>query len=360
MPRHLPLEDVWEARGARWTEEAGWRVPDGFGDLAEEHRAVRTAVGVADLSHRGTLRLGGAERVDFLHRMLTADLAGVAPPGWRPALWLMPKGKVIAAMRVIVLEEAALVDLAPEGAEAYGPRLEMYVLSSDVTIADETVETVTLSCHGPEVRALLGEILGDVALPTGWEVAVASVDGAEVLVIPSTWSGEEGFDLVLPAAAARGMWDRLASGTRARPIGAAARETLRIEAGEPRYAVDYGEETIPLEANLEAAISFTKGCFPGQEVVARATHRGGMRRKLRGLVLEGAAPPPSPRTPVFAGDEEAGWISSAVASPSVGRPIALAYLRNDKIDSGPLEVRSEDGSRAAELVTLPFYRRDSG
>ena len=347
-------------RGARWREEAGWKVPGSFGDLLAEHGAVRRTAGVVDLSSRGTLRVRGAERLGFLHRLLSADLHEVAAPGWTPSLLLNPKGKVVADMRVIILGDSILLDVAPENPGTVAEKLRRVILASDVEIEDETSRTAILSVHGPEAPKFIPRVLGEGrSLPGPREVAEIDPGGTGPLILRSALTGEEGFDILFPVQGAAALWEALNEENRPVPVGLDALEILRVEAGVPRFGADFGEDTIPLEAGLEEAISLEKGCFLGQEVVARATHRGGVRRRIYGLIIDADSPPP-PKSPVFKEEVEVGWVSSAALPPGAGRVLALAYVRCDQVDSPEgFHVRTNGESHAARLADLPFYRRDA-
>ncbi|MCZ6691614.1 MAG: aminomethyltransferase family protein [Planctomycetota bacterium] len=356
--RSLPLGNVWEQRGARWTEEADWKVPADFGDPAAEHAAVRQSAGVIDLTPRGTLRFLGKDRVDFLQRLLSGKVRDVSPPGWEPSLLLTPKGKIIADMRVVILSDAVIMDVAPSNPGPLKARLEKYVLSSDVEIEDRTAQTVVLSVHGPHAPDALRRLFGaGGSLPGARDVVETDIEGVPCQVLRSSLTGEEGFDIFIPTKGSQTVWEAIDAGGGLTPVGRTTLEVCRVEAGIPFYGADFGEETIPLEARLEEWLCLEKGCFPGQEVVARATHRGGVRRRIQGLIIDAETPLP-PRSPVFKEGLEVGWVSSAVRSLDLDRVVALAYIRNDQLDPPDrFEVRSKGRRYPAKLSELPFYRR---
>ena len=185
--------------------------------------------------------------------------------------------------------------------------------------------------------------------------------GATLLIIRSEITGEIGYDLVVQTGALVRLWEALFEKGRTmgvRPIGLRALDTLRIEAGIPRYGIDMDEETIPLEARLEnKAISYTKGCYVGQEVVARATYRGHVNWLLSGLKSEGETVPLK-GDKIFSDDREVGHVTSAILSPTLHRPIALAYLRREVSEAGTLlTLRVESQAIPVKVVTLPFYQK---
>jgi folate-binding protein YgfZ len=183
--------------------------------------------------------------------------------------------------------------------------------------------------------------------------AMVEFNAAPVCVVRADRSGENGFDLIvqnsLLLAFAQGLTELGASW-----VGEQAQNVLRIEAGIPRYGIDFTEDHLLLEVGLDHAVSFTKGCYLGQEVVERIRSRGHVNKKLCGLLLEGNTPA-NPGDKAFAGDKEVGNITSSVASPALNRPIALAYVNKDHWSVGThLEVRGKSTSIAATVTTLPF------
>jgi folate-binding protein YgfZ len=219
---------------------------------------------------------------------------------------------------------------------------------------------VELGVYGPRSRALLSAVTG-AELPDLAEDAFAEPDfgGARLLVAATREAGlEEGFDVFVPAEHAGALWTALRDAG-ARPVGFGALETLRIEAGRPRYGIDLTEETIPTEAYESAglmarAISFNKGCYTGQEVIVRIAHRGHVNRHLRGVRL-GDSPAPAPRTPFIHPDtgKEVGWVTSAAFSPRLGETVALGYLRREVQPGMQVRIGAADGAMA-EVVELPF------
>jgi len=235
--------------------------------------------------------------------------------------------------------------------------LNRYLVADEVEIADRSEEYATLSLQGPKAEALLQEILGPCDLPAQpKQHAMVTLGGAAVCVVRDSHLGETGFDLIIPAASladsARSLSEAGQSFTAAW-VGEHAQDILRVEAGIPRYGIDFSEENLLLEVGLEQAVSFNKGCYLGQEVVERIRSRGHVNRKLCGLLLEGQQPAQA-GDPLRANGKEVGHITSSVLSPRLKRPIALGYLNKDFWRPGTELSARGDGTIHATVSALPF------
>jgi len=359
MAARTPLHPIHERLGAVLAETDGWLLPLHYGDPAGEHRAVRSAAGLLDRSHRGKLEATGRDRVGFLQGMLTNDVKVLGPGQGCWAALLDAHGKVVSLLVVHALEDRLVLELDPGLTAKTLEALERHLISERVEFRDAGGEWGILGCHGPEARPVVEAFLGRALPPLApWHHAPLGLDSTAGRVVRAEVTGEEGYDLWLPPERLAEAWGRLVA-LGARPVGQEALNALRVEAGIPWYGADVDEGTLAIEAPLEAAISYTKGCYIGQEIVARVTYRGHVNRKLVGFVLqEGALPRRGDRV-VVAG-KEVGAITSAVASPTLGRPIALGYLRREHWEPGTrVEIHAEGRSLGAEVAALPFYRRDN-
>lgn len=364
-----PLRAVEEELGAAFTEVAGRSVPLHFGDPLAEYRAVREGVGVADRSDRGQLRLWGKDPARMVHGLITNDLLR-APAGQGVyAAMLTPKGRMIAELRAFRRGRPegteVLLDLPREALEGTRDHLRKFVPPMFARWKDVSEEVGALGVYGPRSRELLERVLGGGVPELAEDAFVeAEREGAAVLAAGTRDTGETGYDLFAPAEALPGLWEALlreGAELGARPVGREALEVLRVEAGVPRYGAELSEETIPTEAYeatgmMPRAVSFTKGCYTGQEVIVRIAHRGHVNRHLRGLLL-GGAPAPAPGTPLFNSEtgREAGRITSTAASPRMGQAVALGYVRREIGPGGVVRVGSAEGTEA-EVVALPFGR----
>lgn len=362
MPKAGPLIQAHRAAGVAIAEAAGWLTVDHFGDPRAEYEAVRTAVGLLDLSHHGKVRITGADAQDFLNRMLTNDVKGLAAGRGCTAFLLNPKGHVVAYLVLHALAEGFLAEADPAMATSMRAMLERYVIADDVTLEDVGDAWGLLSLQGPQAPAVLGDLLGAGAPALEpLHHKEGEVGGVPVRTVSHSRAGEPGFDLWVPADRAAAVWEAVSGAGRPRglrPVGLQALEVLRLEAGQA-WASDVGGDMLALETGLEGAINFTKGCYIGQEFVVRVAHRGHVNRRLSGLVLSGEGVP-ARGAKVLSGGKEMGWVTSAAFSPALGRPIALGYVRRERNDPGSkVSVQVDGDAVEAEVVALPFVRRPS-
>jgi folate-binding protein YgfZ len=309
-------------------------------ELDAQYRQLREECGLLDRSARGKLLLRGAEAAEYLQGQFTNDVEGLAPGEGCYAALLDRKGHMQADMRVLRLgDDEVWVDTEREALEATRRHLEMYKVGRDVEIEDVTAERAILSLIGPRSA----ELAGAPPLPVDANERL-SVDGIDCLAVGTTG----GIDLIAVAAGAERLRATLASAG-APPVTADAVEIIRIESGMPRFGTEMDSATMPAEAGIvERAVDFEKGCYIGQETVARLHYRGKPNRHLRGLRLSA---PAGPSTTLSLGEKEVGRLGGSCVSPAHG-PIALAILRREAEPGAELRV-GEDGV-TARVVDLPF------
>ncbi|HJU06082.1 MAG TPA: aminomethyltransferase family protein [Nitrospiraceae bacterium] len=359
--KRLPLHDQHLKKGAVFQEMGGWEVPAHYGDPAAEYAAVRRNVGLADLSHRGKLRVTGEDRVKWLQSLISNDILPVAPGHGIYSGFLSHKGKMLSYFRVYVLADALMLEDVGEIGEATFQALRKFLLYGTKAKMENCSETWgLLLVSGPKSAALIKEAFG---IDIGGLAPLASmtheISGRQALVIRTEETGEIDVEILLPADALSTAWDRLWSigePMGLKPFGTETREVLRLEAGLPRVGIELTEEIVPPEANLEGkAFSLSKGCYPGQEVVARMDTYGSVRRHLVGLAIE-APVIPTKGAKLFSGDREVGWISSAVHSPSLGHTIAFGFPLRDFTQPGTsLTIEIEGQRYGATVCPLPFH-----
>ncbi len=347
------------AHGATLGKYHGAIVPERFTDPAAEHRAVRQAAGLFDFSFRSQFVMKGPDRARFLQRIVSNDVKNLAAGQGTYATLLTPQGHIVADFRIYCADDAFLFDTETDICDKALAGLKRYIIADKVTI--EPVALAALSVQGPRAReALEGAFARELPPlpPYGHVAAGASSFASRVIHASST--GEDGFEVWTEPAGLEPLWVAMmkqAGATGLLPCGTSALESLRIEAGIPRYGDDFGEDTLPLEAGLLNALSFNKGCYIGQEIVERARSRGHVNWKLVGLTLESSAPPAS-GDKLLADTKEVGEVTSACVSPTLSRTIALGYVRREFSESGS-RLKLASGT-AAEVVPLPFYRPREG
>jgi tRNA-modifying protein YgfZ len=305
-----------------------------------------------DRSDRGRLRLTGRDRQPFLQGMVTNDVARLKPGEGCYAFQCDATGHVLSDLRVLCTEDALLLDVEPGMAAQVAATLDRYLIMERVKIADVTDDTAQLFVGGAKAPELLAEIgiVGAAEWAEG-QNAPFSVGGAEVLLAATRLVPAAGFTLYLYNPSFAAALDDL-KGFGAVELSAETLEALRIEAGVPRYGADIDAKVLAPETGQQArAISYKKGCYIGQEIVARIDARGHTNRGFVGLYLDAAAPLPEKGAPIVAEGKEVGRVTSAALSPTLGRPIALGYLRNEHAAPG---TTVEVGGTPAQVAALPF------
>jgi folate-binding protein YgfZ len=326
--------------------------------MTSAYRAAREHAAHADRSDRIRVEVTGAQAAATLNGLLTNDVAVLRPGTGCYAAALTAKGKVIADVRVFAHADGFLVDTSAAAGPGFTAMLAKYVNPRLAKVRNVTAETANIGVFGPDAAARVSALCGlDLAAVAALE-PYAHLNGARggapyrVARVPDL--GVDGYDVLLPAADARALLDDLrAAGVV--PLDPATADILRVEAGRPAWGADMDETTLAQEAALDAphlaAISFTKGCYTGQETVARVHFRGHVNRELRGMR---AAAPLAPGS-LLAHDAapDAGLVRSAVVSPRLG-PVALAYVRREVPDGADVTIRTPDGDLRATVVALPF------
>jgi folate-binding protein YgfZ len=355
----LPLHATHARLGGRFHEADGWLLPADYGSAAAEHEAVRERAGLIDRSERGKIEATGRDRASFLHGLLSNEVKALEPGQGNRAALLDVHGKVGALLAVHCLEDRLVLETDAHATASVLATIDHYLFAERVELEDVGAAWGILTVAGPAARKTVEHALGAPVpeLAPRHHARVALGPGARVVRGEET--GEEEYDLWVPVAALGAAWDRLREAG-ARPVGREAWNVLRVEAGVVRHGVDVEPGMLLLEAPLPDVYSLTKGCYLGQEVIARVTYRGHVNRQLVGLRFGGQQVPPA-GAPVVAGGREVGRVTSAVASPTLGRAIALALVRREHAEPGTgVEVRAGDGVLRAEVTALPFHRRAPG
>ena len=310
--------------------------------LPSDYRAVTEACGLLDRSERGKLALSGGEAKTFLQGQVSNDIESLKPGTGCYAALLTPKGKMLGDLRVLDTGEELLLDTERMTLQVLFNAIRRTMIGYDVQLHKRTLERGLVSLLGPGAFSVGGaESLAET--PEHAHVSLQR-DGIAMRAIRT----DVGLDLLCESADTEGLKTALEAAG-ALPVSDATAETLRVERGRPRYGIDLDENVIPQEAGLnERAVSFTKGCYVGQETVARLYYRGKPNRHLRGLRLSA---PATSGDPIRYGDREVGHLGSVTVSPRLG-PLALAIVRRE-VPLGATVVVGSAGV-SAELVELPF------
>jgi folate-binding protein YgfZ len=311
------------------------------------------------------LQVTGPDRFSFLQGMLSNDLRDIKPGEGQYATVLNQQGKVLGDVRVLQSENSFYLDLWALVKDKIVAHLNRYLVADEVEITDRSEDYGILSIQGPQSIGLLQKLVTQGELPERpARHTIVDVDGVKICVVHASHTGEAGFDLIIPVQALHDIAQRatdLGQQFSVAWVGEEAQNTLRIEAGIPRYGTDITEDNLLLETGLEHAVSFKKGCYLGQEVVERIRSRGHVNKKLCGLLLNGQEPARA-GDPISAGGRNIGAVTSSVYSPALARSIALGYLHRDFSALGTIvSFNRERESIAAVVAELPFLpvKRDS-
>jgi len=354
-----PLTAWQQAQGAVLINDRGIELPDHFTNPLEEYQAVREKAGLINLSFRVQVKMTGEDRVTFLQGMVSNDVKALRPGEGCAATFLTEQGRIIADLRVYALDTCLLLDGDARIKEKTVETLLRFIIADDVEMEDLSEAQTMLALQGPLSSQVLEAAGVSVSLTKPFQQSEATLAGTPIRLIRVSDTGEEGYEILTPSEKAKSVWQALLQvGTPLglRPVGFAALNTLRIEAGIPWYGLDMDEGRIVLEVGFEHAISFKKGCYLGQEVVERATARGHINRRLSGLLVQGNTLPVS-GDKLFRESQEVGWVTSAAVSPRLGQPIALGYIRREYLTPGTqLRIDRQGMPVIAEVSTLPFSR----
>jgi aminomethyltransferase len=333
MSHQLPLNELWRSLGARFQRENDYEIPLDFKGVEHEYKAAQERAGLIDLSYRGKIRVTGADRVEFLHSILTNDIKSLKAGDGCRAMLLNATGKVLADFFVCVFSDFILLDTEISFASKWIKLLDAFVISEDVQLHDITEQWTHLSLRGPEAKKILGKFITDpIVLSKPFSHSTVHIQDVEVILIliPSKLPH---YQILIPTAMLLKVIKTFLDArilSEMEPVGYDTAEILRIEAGELRYGKDITAEiTLPETGLDETAASETKGCYPGQEVVARTRTYKGLQKKICKLIFDGALLPVQGSEIYAKKNSETkivGWISSCGFLPP-NRILALGYFR---------------------------------
>jgi aminomethyltransferase len=362
--KSTPLHAVHQRLGASFTSFAGWSMPVRYASEIAEHTAVRTSAGLFDLSHMGEIELTGPGAAAALDRALVGRPSKIGEGRARYSMLCDEAGGILDDLVVYRLaRERFLVVANASNVSVVFDALRERTAGFDTTLRDASADWALIAVQGPAAAAIVSDVTSvDVAGLTYYSIAAGTLAASEVLLARTGYTGEDGFEVYCRPADAERVWAALTEAGQHRqlvPAGLACRDTLRLEAGMPLYGQELSRDVTPYEAGLGRVVVFGKdGGFTGEQALAQRNSEG-PRRVLVGLVCDGRR---APRTgyPVLdpATDEIVGEVTSGTHSPTLGRPIAMAYVRTGAGEPGArLAVGIRGVSTPAEVVPLPFYRR---
>jgi folate-binding protein YgfZ len=329
-------------------------------DNSSGYAALRHGAGLIDRSGSGRILVTGADRRSYLQGLLTNDIEALTPGTGCYAAMLTAQGRMMTDMRVLELGEGVLLDVPRQVAMAIRDHLDRFVFAEDVQVEDVTAARAEVGLYGPGALDVLVKAGTDGEAPSAlFDQTRVRVAGADAIVVRSDEAGVPGYDIIVDAPQAEAVTAALVAAGAVR-VEAADAEAVRIENGRPRFGQDMDTDTIPLEAGLEErAISRTKGCYVGQEVIVRVQDRGHGRvaKRLVGLTFDAAAPLPATGSRIVSGDREIGRVTSAIWSPALARPIALGYVHRDFVEPGTSLAVDGAAAAVAALPLLPFQTR---
>ncbi len=361
----LILHSFHQQRGAVFQELDGSEIVSAYGSPEDEYRALGETVGLLDLSFRGRLCLTGQDRKRFLNGQVTNDVGRLTVGKGCYAALVTAKGKLVSDLNVYCLENEMLLEFEPGLVDRVTERFESFIIADDVQVVDVTEAYGLISLQGPSAEQAVRAMGLEMEIPEKPLEFVRRMHEAmgEVYLMNHARTSRAGFDLFAPAAALEELLEkgaRAVESVKGRLCGWQALDILRVEAGIPRFGVDMDESHLAPEAGLEKrAISYAKGCYTGQEVIARIRTYGQLSKALRGLERIGpAGAPPKRGDKLYMGDREVGNVTSAVESPTAGTTVALGYVRREFNAPGTeLELETGGGRCAMRIVELPISAR---
>ena len=357
-----PLHDQHQALGATFQTSGEREIPAHYGHLDTEYRAAHQTAGLADLSHRGTCLVTGDDRAKWLQSIISQDILSLQPGQGSLSTFMNHKGKILSYFRVYVREESLFLEDVGDVEDLTFQALKKFLLYGTKAKLHQGLDTWGIVLiTGPKAMEVLKQALS--LNPEGLQdlqnlpVAIKNFKG---FVAKTQETQSLDYEVFVPTEALNDLWGHLSKTVQevgGSPLGYQTLETLRIEAGLPRLGPDVNEQIVPPEANMEGkTFSLSKGCYPGQEVVARMDTYGAVKRRLVGLVIDAPdASIPAIGSKIFSGTREVGWVSSATFSPLLKKPIALGFpLRDFTQPNTPLEIETAGTKIPAIVSSLPF------
>ena len=350
-----PLHDLSVRQGAGLQEWHGWELPGAYGAVQGEYTAAREGAALHDSSYTGRIRAAGADALDLLNRLSTNEVESLRPGQGAPTVLTSDRGRILDLLTILNLGDHLLLLTSPQATEKVIDWLDKYTIIEDVALEDVTGDTAMVSLIGKDAKTVLGGLVGlELEFFVPFQSALVTIAGGEGCVVRRDLANIPRYDVVVEREYAEPVW-KAAVSAGATPIGMEAYEVLRVEAGAPSYGEELGEAYNPLETGLWGSISFSKGCYIGQEVIARLDTYKKVQKHLVYLRF-------SPDVPAEVGlklavdGREVGQVTSMVKVPTTGELVGLGYVRREAAETGTTLSLSGNGGAWAkvEAKALPF------
>jgi aminomethyltransferase len=356
--RRTPLYDAHVALGARIVPFAGWEMPVQYAaGISAEHRAVREACGVFDVSHMGEVIVRGPDAIAFVNHVTSNDVSALAVGQIQYSTLLTERGTIVDDLLVYRREDSLFLVINAGNREADLAHLRAHLAGFDATLDDVSEAYALIAVQGPNapavVQGLADQELGGIKY---YRFVDGEVAGVPAIISRTGYTGELGFELYVPWDHARTVWDAIMATGEVTPCGLGARDTLRLEAGMALYGHELDIDTTPLEAGLSWLVKLGKPEFLGKSVLLRQ-HEDGVERKLVGFTFDERAIPRH-GMPVWYGDLQVGTVCSGTMSPTLAEPVGTCYLPAAAAVPGTTFAVDIRGRQVpARVVSLPFYKR---
>ena len=348
-----PLYDASKRLGAAYKDIAGWSVAESYGNAEQEYWVSQKHVGIADRSHLGRILAHGSDTLDLLNRLST-NVVDPMPVGRGVSTVITTgKGRILDWITMLHHSDDVLLITSPERTTVVIEWIDTYTFDENTTLKDVSRTTAMLCLLGPSSEAILVSLIGEsISTLSTFECATVTWNGHEIIVARTNPVGQCGFDIVIPGDAAEDFWES-AIKLGVSPVGQDAMEGLRIKAKIPKWGYELTEEHNPLEVGLEGEISWTKGCYTGQEVVARLFNYQRIQRRLVALELP-FNKPYQLGTPLIIDGQTAGYLTSISTLPDGETVTALALLRTGYVELGRTLTVGEAGGTIACVTSVPL------
>ncbi|MFT7616703.1 MAG: aminomethyltransferase [Planctomycetota bacterium] len=360
--KRTPLHQKHVDAQARMIDFGGWDMPVMYTDIKSEHKVIRNGVGLFDLCHMGRVRIHGPMAHDLVQKAQTNNLNTIKVGQIRYAMLLQDDGGVIDDILVHHRENDIFLVINASNRERDVARLHELAAGMDVTIDDVSDEMSMIAVQGPLSEKVVAKVAPEMAVSDlgYYQLAEGTIMGQPAMLTRTGYTGEDGFEIYAPTSIIADLWDLTLAEGKEEDIqccGLGARDTLRLEAGMPLYGHEITEDINPVEAGLMFGVRLKKPDYPGKDVIARVKAEG-PKRRIVGLTVEGRRIPREGYS-IMNGDTVVGHVASGSWSPTFECAIATALVASEVLDDAPkLEVDIRGKRASAQLVDLPFYKRD--